>query len=134
MGQFPLLNLAMSQFVFLGIENINAKSLSGVLSQSFNKPDGCNWIYAQLLAPWVEYRSGGYPSYMVQGIGIPSLFPASATIDLYSFNLDANATGGISISACNVNASTATYDNMLYDTQNRPYTYYFPGLMFIYFA
>ena len=132
LGQSPLLNLAMTQFTFLGIENISSKRLSISGGQSFNKPDGCNWIYAQILAPGGEYRSGGYPSYISQGIGIPSLFPASATIKLYSFNLDASATGGIQISECEVNSSAATYNYMIYDTQNRMYL--FPGLMFIYFA
>lgn len=133
LGQSPLLNLAMTQFTFLGIENISSKRLSISGGQSFNKPDGCNWIYAQILAPWVEYSSGASTSYISQGIGIPSLFPASATIKLYSVNLDASgATGGIRISECDVDASTATYSHMVTDIRNR--MYYYPGLMFIYFA
>ena len=134
LGQSPLLNLAMTQFTFLGIENISSKMLSISGGQSFNKPDGCNWIYAQILAPWVEYSAGASTSYVSQGIGIPSLFPASATIKLYSFNLDASATGGIQVSECDVNASTATYDYMIYDSRQSPTEYLFPGLMFIYFA
>lgn len=133
LGQSPLLNIAISQLMFIGSEYV-VESIQSVMNyRSFSKPSNCNFIYAQIIVSY-DFRPNAQAP-VEAGVGIPMLFPANASTTLVAINGDSSInTTFFKILKVTVNGVSSSFSSITSAYISSKTNYYFPGIQFYYFA